>query len=161
MADDLLEIHCNASIPRPTLNKNVRFQPRSYFPAPVASPVSVTLVSGRPSSLSERWCPTPPHPPHPNPSKCIQSLVCCKTHPRFQLLGTHQRETSIIMMFTIEKIETINRILSNFAGKIVSKDPSGLVIEIAVDDSLKAVSTRQKQLDMTHGCWDCANQLCY
>ena len=53
-----------------------------------------------------------PIPPHP---KCIQSLVCCKTHPRFQLLGTHQRETSIIMMFTIEKIETINRILSNFA----------------------------------------------
>ena len=54
-----------------------------------------------------------------------------------------------------------NRFQGEMQGNVVSKDPSGLVIEIAVNDSPKAVSTRQKQLDMTHGCWDCANQLCY
>ena len=43
LADDLLEIHCNACNPRPTPNKNVRFQPSSQFPAPVASPVSERL----------------------------------------------------------------------------------------------------------------------
>ena len=37
-------------------------------------------------------------------------------------------------------------------GKIVSKDPFGIsVVEIAVNDDPKAVSTCQKQLDMTHG----------
>ena len=54
-----------------------------------------------------------------------------------------------------------NRFQGEMHGNVVSKHPSGLVIEIAVNDSPKAVSTRQKQLDMTHGCWDCANQLCY
>ena len=37
-------------------------------------------------------------------------------------------------------------------GKVVSKDPSGiLIVEITVNDSPKAVSTRQKQLDRTQG----------
>ena len=42
-----------------------------------------------------------------------------------------------------------NRFQGEMHGNVVSKDPSGLVIEIAVNDSPKAVSTRQKQLDMT------------
>ena len=44
-----------------------------------------------------------------------------------------------------------NRFQGEMHGNVVSKDPSGLVIEIAVNDSPKAVSTRQKQLDMTQG----------
>ena len=45
-----------------------------------------------------------------------------------------------------------NRFQGEMHGNVVSKDPSGiLVVEIAVNDSPKAVSTRQKQLDMTQG----------
>ena len=54
--------------------------------------------------------------------------------------------------------------LDCFQCKVVSKDPSGIpVVEIAVNDCPKAVSIRQKQLDMTHVCgyWDRAKQLYY